>query len=211
MRLSHSVTTIFNSMRARCDPRQRCGPPPKPQCLCSLPSITKSSPDIASLPSRLIAPIHSRTSAPSGSGDACDRHSTSGHAPHDRCRGFQPDHLFHEGRHAVWVLAKVIAQVGTAGQFEHCRADRGGNGVQSGEDEHERQSQRLGIGERIAAVQKLRKDSVAGSSALCVNSFGEVAEQLRCGNEVDLVGVAFQAEVDDGVFPRDQPVAVLER
>ena len=90
-----------------------------------------------------------------GQRDTRDRHSTSGHAPHDRCRGLQPDHLLHESRYAARVLAKVVAQVGAAGQLEHRGADGRGDGVQSGEYEYERQSQGLGIGERIVAVQEL--------------------------------------------------------
>ncbi len=58
----------------------------------------------------------------------------------------------------------------------------------------------------IFAVKELGQDSVAGLPPLCVNGFSEVAEQLRGRNQVDLVGIALQAEIDDGVLPRDQPV-----
>ena len=53
--------------RARWAPRQRCGPPPKPQCRCSFPSMTSSSVDVSSLPSRLMAAMHNRTGVPGGS------------------------------------------------------------------------------------------------------------------------------------------------
>lgn len=49
MRRSHSSTINVSSIRARCEPGQRCGPPPKPQCRCAFPSITTSLVEISSL------------------------------------------------------------------------------------------------------------------------------------------------------------------
>ena len=136
--------------------------------------------------------------------------TTSGHSPHHGCCRLQLDHLLDECSYGVRILAKVVAQAGAAGQLEHRRSDRRGDGVQTGEYEHEGESQCLGVGERIVAVQELREDPVAGMPALRVDGIGEVPEQFGSRYQIDLVGIPLQAQVDDGVLPRDQSVPVLE-
>jgi hypothetical protein len=52
-----------SSMRARCEPRHRCGPPPKPQCRWTFPSIITSLVEVSSPPSRLRGPRHAARQA----------------------------------------------------------------------------------------------------------------------------------------------------
>ena len=121
--------------------------------------------------------------------------TTSGHSPHHGCCRLQRI-ISSTNTGGVRILAKVVAQARTAGQFEQRRSDRRGDGVQTGEYEHEGESQCLGVGERIVAVQELRRDPVAGMPALCVDGIGEVPEQF-CGRyQIDLVGIPLQAQVE---------------
>jgi hypothetical protein len=92
--------------------------------------------------------------------------------------GDSPDDLFNENTDLVYVLAKLRTQWGTAGQFEQCCADRRGDGVQTGQDEHVTEPERLSVVERVIAHEHLRQDVGAGVLPVLRDGLVEIGRQL---------------------------------
>jgi hypothetical protein len=122
----------------------------------------------------------------------------------------KPDHFFDENSYLVRVLAKEGAYQRAPGQLEQRCADRGGDGVQAGEDEYVAEAQCFLIVERIVAQQQLRQDVGTRILPMCRYGLDKIRRELDRGGEVGALEGVKQAQADDGVLPTDQPVSIFE-
>ena len=171
--------------------------------------MTRSLVDVASLSSRLTAAMHNRTDVPGGNvipPTLTNSVVTRGATGAER---LQPDDLFDENPDLPWVVAKQVAQLWSARQFEQAESDRRRHRVQTRQNQQVAHAQQFQIAEFAVTGHDPRQHVRPGVLPTLLDHVDQICQQVLALLEVGRSQVGLVR--DDGVLPTDEAVAILQR